>query len=853
MLKPIQLLIFFFLIVKSLTAQNDGQGLHWVAQVGGDSSSTTAISAVCDSQGNIYSTGAFYRRSDLDPSDSTFRVETASPTDPFLVDVYIHKLDSNGRFIWGKNIGGPIHTWALALTLDEKKNLYLAGNFRGKVDFDLGPDTFFLESIGLQPNAFFLKLDSAGNFIWAKSIRGLAGYDFPSIEAIEVDDSMNLYLTGDIRGEVDLDPDTSSFKVRSTGVGKDAFILKLDSMGTFVWAKQFEGVSSTSKSIAIDHFSNIYLTGVFYDSVDFDPDTATTILLSNGKSDIFISKLSPDGKMIWTYSIGGTTFDDANVIETDGKGNIYIAGYFEGGVDFDPGPLTSTLSSHWGSISDPEDAFVLKLDSSGNYVWAKNWGGRENDEVEDLAIDLYNNVYTFGTFVGNVDFDPDTSNFVLLSNNGYEEPFIHKLDEDGNFQWVESFGKRGVTKTSKITTDPFGSVYTIGEFSGTIDFNPGIGKDILSSQGDNGFISKIGSCSPDTVIEKLTSCDFYEWIDGVTYWENTDTAVFTLENKRGCDSVVFLDLEIIKSTTSVEKKSACYTYTWPQNGMTYTASGRYKDTIPNAVGCDSIINMDLIIHQTSFSYLFITTCDSYNWAQNNQTYTASGVYIDTSVSLAGCDSISFLYLTINQFDSLGATVTACQSYTWPQNGMKYSTSGVYRDSLTNASGCDSVFTLYLTINNIDTAVTKEKAVLTASAIGTNIGYQWLDCTNGDTAIAGATDRIYSVVKNGSYAVEITQDECVDTSSCIRVVNVGLTKNKSTDNFLKVFPNPTNERFTVELPQNLNFESIELYSIDGKFFESIPVSSNPLSIDVSNYPVGIYLIRYGYLTSKVTIQ
>ena len=124
----------------------------------------------------------------------------------------------------------------------------------------------------------------------------------------------------------------------------------------------------------------------------------------------------------------------------------------------------------------------------------------------------------------------------------------------------------------------------------------------------------------------------------------------TIQNAVGCDSIVTLDLTILQPTTSAVRETACETYIWLQNGETYTASGNYNDTVPNAVGCDSVITLDLTIIRPSASNFSITSCDSYDWTLSGQTqtYTASGSYNDTIPNAVGCDSVITLNLTIDE-------------------------------------------------------------------------------------------------------------------------------------------------------------------------------------------------------------
>src|SRR5690606_38357929 len=139
-------------------------------------------------------------------------------------------------------------------------------------------------------------------------------------------------------------------------------------------------------------------------------------------------------------------------------------------------------------------------------------------------------------------------------------------------------------------------------------------------------------------------------------------------------------------------------------------------------------------------------------------------------------------------------VTACESYTAP-DGQVHTTSGVKMAILPNQAGCDSTITINLTINTVDVSVTQNGLMLTANA--TADFYQWLDCNNGHSIIEGETRQSFTATNNGSYAVEITQNNCIDTSACYTITTLGVLEN-TFKNGLTVYPNPTRGIVTIDL-------------------------------------------------------
>ena len=156
----------------------------------------------------------------------------------------------------------------------------------------------------------------------------------------------------------------------------------------------------------MDSSGNVYTTGYFFFDVDFDPGAGSTELTSAGSNDVFVSKLDPLGNFVWAKRFGGPSSQVSFSIAVDDSGNVYTTGYFQGTADFDPGSGTSNLTSV-GS----EDVFVSKLNSVGNFVWAKSFGGIGYS----VAVDSSGNVYTTGYFAGTEDFDPGAGTSNILS------------------------------------------------------------------------------------------------------------------------------------------------------------------------------------------------------------------------------------------------------------------------------------------------------------------------------------------------------------------------------------------------------------------------------------------------------
>jgi Ca2+-binding RTX toxin-like protein len=456
---------------------------------------------------------------------------------PVALNAYAGVL--NGEFAWVKQLGGTAYNYGYSITLDSTSNVYTTGSFYGTADFDPGPGIFEMTSVGLY-NSFISKLDADGNFLWAKQLGAGDG------QSITLDSVGNVYTTGRFIGTADFDPGPGIFEITSVGI-YDSFISKLDANGNFLWAKQLGGTDDDyGQSITLDSVGNVYTTGYFNGTADFDPGPGIFNLTSAGGQEGFIFKLDANGNFLWAKQVGGISYDSGQSITLDSAGNVYTIGYFNGTADFDPGPGIFNLTSAGG-----QDSFISKLDADGNFLWAKQLGGTINYSGysrSSITLDSVGNIYTTGSFYGTADFDPGSSIFNLTSAGG-PDSFISKLDADGNFLWAKQLGGTGSDHGNGITLDSAGNVYTTGVFNGT-GF-PLIGDSFISKHDANGnflWIKQLGGTDDDVGSEIMV--DNADNIYAIGYFSGTadfdfsaTTAGDTLTSVAGFRDVYVLKLE----------------------------------------------------------------------------------------------------------------------------------------------------------------------------------------------------------------------------------------------------------------------------------------------------------------------
>ncbi len=378
---------------------------------------------------------------------------------------------------------------------------------------------------------------NAQNHDWSIQF-GDIGIDY--ISSMALDSNGNILATGYFTNTVDFDPGPGIHNISATANCQAMFVVKLDANGNLLWVNTAIGSSflNYGYSVTNDPLGNVYVTGIFSGTADFDPGTGVFNLSSGAGGDIFVWKLDYDGNLIWVKSMGGAYDAKGVSIAVDDSSNVYTMGEFFNYVDFDPDTaVIYYMSSTYGKV------FISKLDSSGNFVWAKQIAGNTghahtvkynngfllltgtfgNTSDFDPGPGTYNmtapgvvasfivkfdtnasliwakkiqcnsndicsvdivpymmtydnndNIIIVGMFRGMFDFDPDTSVFSLTSS-GALDIFLLKLDNNGGLVWAKSMGSADQDAALSVTTDALNRIYVTGYYRDTIDIDPGPG------------------------------------------------------------------------------------------------------------------------------------------------------------------------------------------------------------------------------------------------------------------------------------------------------------------------------------------------------------------------------------------
>lgn len=241
-----------------------------------------------------------------------------------------------------------------------------------------------------------------------------------------------------------------------------------------------------ANAVAVDDSANVYVTGKFSGTVDFDPSNSSYQLTSNGQTDIFVAKYNSLGFLKWAFRIGNYSGDEGNSIAVDSNGDVVVTGSFQGPADFDPGAGTVQVSP-----CAYNDIFIAKYTRNGEFIWAKDIYGWGYDYGYHVETGVNNQVYVCGRFTKNADFDPSANVANINSNNNSSDAFIACYSSAGDYLWAKAIGGKGSELSFSFELGENDDIFIGGYFNDTCNFNPGITDFNIPTKGQNdGFISK---------------------------------------------------------------------------------------------------------------------------------------------------------------------------------------------------------------------------------------------------------------------------------------------------------------------------------------------------------------------------
>lgn len=418
--------------------------VEWTKAIGG-TGNERANSIETDSKGNIIVVGRFQSKT-ITLDNITLTKNAADPDE--AADIFIIKLDKNGKAIWAVTAGDYGDDHALSCVTDKKGNIYVVGYFDGKslsfddititnTNFTIGND-----SVKYNSDLWLAKFSPQGKCIWAKNAGGEGANGQYSTISL---DKQNNVVVGGIAGSI------MNFGngVKLTTEKGGMYVAKYSNDGNLIWAKG--SANGECQGVGIDKDNNIYAAGYFIEKTSFD----NIELTSNGKTDAYVVKYGSNGKALWAKSFGGEGGEIASC-ETDRFGNVYLSGlFFSKTITTEKATLTNN-----GSIN----AFIAKFDKDGNLLWTKSAGGNNGEApataTREFYVDENGNAFCTGSNWSEFTFAGKT----IKSVAGSEDIFLLKYDKDGNEIWGVDYGGAGRNAGRGITTDQKGNIYLTGSF-----------------------------------------------------------------------------------------------------------------------------------------------------------------------------------------------------------------------------------------------------------------------------------------------------------------------------------------------------------------------------------------------------
>lgn len=570
-------------------------------------------------------------------------------------------------------------------------------------------------------SGLLLFLNMPGSF--AQKIKwqhALGGSDIDQAYSVQATHDSN-YI---VAGYNTIQPGTDSGDIRGNKGASDAWIIKLNHTGDTLWTNTI-GSSGNDQAYAIRQTTNKGYIVAGYSLMD-DKDVPS----NEGSSDWWVVKLDSTGSITWSRSLGGNNNEIARSVQQTADSGYIVAG-------------NSSSSNHdvHGNHGN-HDAWIVKLNRSGDISWTKSLGGSD----QDMAHSIRQTADSGYIMAGNTLSDDGD----VHGNHGNSDSWVVKLNQAGDTLWTKTLGGPMNEEAFAIRQTP-DSNYVMAGYSETT------GGDVNSNQAAE------------------------------DYW------IVKLDNKG--------DIIWSKSYGGSASERAQSIMQTPEGN--FIAGGYSRSGNGDVHGNHGRNDYWLIKLNNAGDTLWTA---SYGGSDNDRAYAINQSpgknYVVAGYTESNDQDVSghhgsadfwVIELCGNTYDSISPA--ACNSYTVPSGDTTYLHSGTYNDTLSNAAGCDSIITINLSIDTVNTMLTQSGDTLMADTAAN--AYQWLDCDNEYAAISNDTNQYFVPSASGNYAVEITQNNCVDTSDCYRVRITGLLQNDFGSAF-NMYPNPSTGTISVNL-------------------------------------------------------
>lgn len=386
---------------------------------------------------------------------------------------------------FGFNIGGGVNEAPNDMAVDSQGNIYIAGNFMsGTIDFDPGPGVEEWSSGGSSlGSAFLASYNSDGEFRYAMSFRDENSIGNSSnILGIDVDSQGNVYVAGVFSDSIDVDPGPGIELLTTNGISTDSFLASYDPNGELRFAFNSNSIAGgeVAYDVSVDGQDNIYVAGLFGDTVDFDPGNGSFELTAPGGVDMYLASYTSEGlfryaKHIESEGLSSFPVDRPEQLSVDSEGNLCLVGTFVNLVDFDTGPGELILDP--GEFGD---VFVAKYDNNGDLIYVNHFGDDNVNQTsvgKDVAIDSNGNCNLGGNVWGRVDFDPSADESIIDAGPFNILGFLGSYDPTGELRFLYQVGGTlGDHFVDGVEIDAADNIHLTGLSSSIWDMDPGPGE-----------------------------------------------------------------------------------------------------------------------------------------------------------------------------------------------------------------------------------------------------------------------------------------------------------------------------------------------------------------------------------------
>jgi hypothetical protein len=625
------------------------------------------------------------------------------------------------------------------------------------------------------------------------------------------DSDGNIYIVGSFKGTVDMDPGAGITDI--TSIKNSGYVAKYDKNFNLMWVNSFTDANYTYiKDVQVNSQGEVFIGGYYFGTEDLDPSGATVNITHATTASTFLAKYSGGGAYVSHFENFGR---GSIFLDIDKNDNLNVVGNFESAYDFDPSGGTTMLTP-----INSKETYVAQYTSSLALNFAYTFENSNPITVYKINSDNSSNLIIYGNFEGTQDFDlgAGTQN---LSSGADEHSFLYKQSSTGNFSWVREydwiipFSLNNFSK--KIDFDNDDNVYFGNYFRDSINVDMGVTNKKLYADGQ-----------AEALLIKYDSSGNYI---GEISFGSTGSLSYATFSTLNVDGYGVIRTEgrmraVDDFDPSPYDSVSISIYSGSYNGF----YAKYNQLRADNVSATSICAGSTI--NVSYSNPFDLK------ASNTFTVQLS----DSLGNFANATDIGTLSSALSS-----GTIVA----TIPNNTIG---SAAYRvrvisssPALTSERNDDDI-----EVKTIDESVTQVGNVLTAVQLGAT--YQWLDCNNSFSMISGAVNQVFTAPSNGSFAVMITGDGCVDTSLCKTVIGVGISSVHA-EKEAKIYPNPASTTLNVLLSTVKKEDEVFLYNNLGQVVLSQKITSFNTIINTEKLPNGIYLlnIKSRNITERIIIN